>query len=159
MTGKELALINLSETRRRSIKVWRAIPDSQLEWRPDPEALSFGESIRHVWNSSYFYQRVLEHGGDLPQDFVSPFELEILPLMSVEEEIARAEPVFAGFLEYMAQIPDTDFKGRIIDRSNIGYKRTVGDMLARVAYHDSIHTGQMLQMMRQAGLERPDIWD
>ncbi len=95
----------------------------------------------------------------MPQDFVSPFELETLPLVSVEEEIARAEPVFAAFLEYVAQISDADLKGRIIDRSSIGYERTVGDMLARVAYHDSVHTGQLLQLMRQAGLERPDIWD
>jgi len=159
MTGKELALINLSETRRRSIKVWRAIPDSQLEWKPDPEAMSFGETIRHVWDGTYVYHQLLLEGKNLPDDFQSPFEH--LPIRSVEAEIARAEPVLSALLEYVAHLSEGDLESRFIVRPETDPRqtRTVGDMLARFAYHDSVHTGQLLQMMRQAGLERPDIWD
>ncbi len=62
MTALELAVINLRETRRRSILVWRAIPNSQLEWKPDPQALSFGETIRHVWDGTYVYHQLLLKG-------------------------------------------------------------------------------------------------
>jgi len=159
MTGKELALLNLRETRRRSVLVWRAIPDSQLEWKPDPQAMSFGETIRHVWDGTYIYHQLLLEGKNLPDNFQSPFEH--LPIGSVEEEITRAEPVFYAFLEDVAQLPEGDLGSRFIVRPEADPRqtRTVGDMLARFAYHDSVHTGQLLQMMRQAGLERPNIWD
>lgn len=29
----------------------------------------------------------------------------------------------------------------------------------RIAYHEAVHTGQLLNYMRNMGVERPDIWD
>jgi hypothetical protein len=39
MNSIELAVLNLKEVRRRSIKLWRAIPDEKLSWKPDEQAL------------------------------------------------------------------------------------------------------------------------
>lgn len=49
MNTVDLSILNLKETRRRSILLWRSLPDSWIDWRPDKEAMSFGEMIRHVW--------------------------------------------------------------------------------------------------------------
>ena len=49
MNAIDLSILNLKETRRRSIKLWRSLPDSLLSWKPDNEAMTFGEMIRHVW--------------------------------------------------------------------------------------------------------------
>ena len=48
MNEVELILLNLEETRRRSIKVWKAIPEHMLNWKPDDEAFTCAEMIRHV---------------------------------------------------------------------------------------------------------------
>ncbi|MBJ8050318.1 DinB family protein, partial [Bacillus cereus group sp. N18] len=32
-------------------------------------------------------------------------------------------------------------------------------MLMRIAYHEGVHTGQMLDYMRTMKIERPNIWD
>ncbi|MDP4170579.1 MAG: DinB family protein [Bacillota bacterium] len=155
MKALELAILNLKETRRRSIKLWRSLPDEWLSWRPDKEALSFGEMIRHVWEGSYGYHMILLNNGDLPE--MESFDH--VPIISVEKEISLSETYFNSFIEYVRSLTEGELSTRIIDRSYVGYKRNLGDMLMRIAYHDSVHTGQFLQYMRMVGLERPQIWD
>ena len=40
MNAIDLSILNLKETRRRSIKLWRSLPDSLLSWKPDNEAMT-----------------------------------------------------------------------------------------------------------------------
>jgi hypothetical protein len=128
-------LLNLQETRRRSIKLWRSLPDEWLTWRPDKVALSFGEMIRHVWSASNAYHMVLRNNGSVP-DFTTPFENS--PICSVEEEIALSEPYFNQFIDYIGSLNQEELATRLIDRSSVGYQRYLGDMLMRIAYHDSV---------------------
>jgi len=65
MNAIDLSILNLKETRRRSIILWRSLPDSWIDWRPDKEALSFGEMIRHVWSASFYYHMVLKNSGSV----------------------------------------------------------------------------------------------
>ncbi len=53
MNAIDLSILNLKETRRRSEKLWNSLPDNFLNWKPDHEAMSFGEMIRHVWTSTF----------------------------------------------------------------------------------------------------------
>ncbi len=46
-----------------------------------------------------------------------------------------------------------------IDRSESGYVRSLGDMLLRIAYHEAVHTGQLLDYLRTADIERVRVWD
>lgn len=54
---------------------------------------------------------------------------------------------------------EEDLKNIKIDRSDSGYIRDLGDMLLRVAYHESVHAGQLLDYLRTAGVDRIGIWD
>ena len=155
MTAQEIIVLNLQEVRRRSLKIWRAIPDTQLVWKPDENALSIGEMIRHVWEASESYRRIVAHGGslELPDHYTNE------PISSVENEIAFAAPLFEQLLEDIRSFTPDDLSTKWIDRSDVGYRRKLGDFLARIAYHESVHAGQLLQYMRMAGIERPDIWD
>lgn len=38
MGKTDLLILNFKEVRRRSIKVWKAIPPQLLKWKPDEEA-------------------------------------------------------------------------------------------------------------------------
>ncbi|WP_199615721.1 DinB family protein [Paenibacillus alkalitolerans] len=156
-TAVDAIVFNLQETRRRSIKLWRSLPDERLSWRPDEEAMSFGEMIRHVGTSTYLYHLIVINNGSLKEYPSVPFEND--PIESVEQETERAQTYFDDFIRYVSSLTDEDMETRIIDRSDAGYRRGLGDMLLRIAYHDSVHAGQFLQYMRMAGIERPKIWD
>ena len=155
MTAQEIIVLNLQEVRRRSLKIWRAIPDTQLAWKPDENALSIGEMIRHVWEASESYRRIVAHGGslELPDHYTDE------PVSGIETEIAFAAPLFEQLLEDIRGFTAADLNTKWIDRSDVGYRRKLGDFLARIAYHESVHAGQLLGYMRMAGIERADIWD
>jgi uncharacterized damage-inducible protein DinB len=155
MTAVELAILNLREVRRRSVLVWQSIPDDQLNWKPDGNALSLGEMIRHVWEGMENYRRIIQNGGslELPDSYTSD------TISSIDAEVGHAATYFTRFIEDVSAFSETDLEQKTIDRSDIGHKRKLGDFLARVAYHEAVHTGQMLQYMRAANISRPDIWD
>ncbi|MFZ3591865.1 DinB family protein [Bacillus sp. DJP31] len=157
MTSVDLIVLNLKENRRRSIKLWRSLPDNWLTWRPDKEALSFGETIRHVWSASFYYHMVIRNNGSVKAETAAPFDQE--PITSIEKEIELSEKYFNNFIEYVQSLTSEELESRLIDRSDVGYQRYLGDMLLRIAYHDAVHTGQFLQYLRMVGLERPMIWD
>ncbi|QQZ07716.1 DinB family protein [Heyndrickxia vini] len=157
MNSIELSILNLQETRRRSIKLWRSLPDSWIDWRPDKEAMSFGEMIRHVWTGSFYYHLMLQNNGSIKEEAPAPFDQE--PITSIEKEIELSSPYFDDFISYVTSLSAEELTTRLIDRGDVGYQRYLGDMLLRIAYHDAVHAGQFLQYLRMIGLERPLIWD
>ena len=157
MNAVDLSILNLKETRRRSIKLWESLPDNWITWRPDKEALSFGEMIRHVWSASFHYHMVLKNNGSVKTETPTPYDQE--PIISIKKEIELSELYFEDFIEYVQSLSVEELESRMIDRSDVGYQRYLGDMLLRIAYHDSVHAGQFLQYLRMVGLERPMIWD
>ncbi len=63
------------------------------------------------------------------------------------------------FMKYIRSISIYDLENAVIDLSDVGYVRTLGDMFLRIDYHESVHTGQLLDYMRTMGIDRPKIWD
>jgi uncharacterized damage-inducible protein DinB len=152
----ELIILNLEEVRRRSIKVWSSIPKDFLHWKPDSEAMSCLEMIRHVLESEHYYHLAIKNKGSLTK-FESPFEAQ--PLVSVEKELEFAKPFRQEFLNTIRLFNEEDLLNIEINRSDVGYVRKLGDMLLRIAYHEAVHTGQLLDYLRTAGVPRTNIWD
>lgn len=156
MNSIELIILNFNEVRRRSIKVWTSIPQEKLQWKPDDEAMTCLEMIRHVLESEHYYHLAIKNRGSL-SNFDSPFESQ--PFTSVTAELEFAEPYRNQFIETIRSCTEKDLTNIKIDRSDSGYIRDLGDMLLRVAYHESVHTGQLLDYLRSAGIPRPLVWD
>ncbi|WP_128894607.1 DinB family protein [Longirhabdus pacifica] len=156
MDAIQAMTFNLRETRRRSILLWRSLPDSWLTWRPDKDAMSFGEMIRHVWGASYGFHKIIQNNGYTE---LQPLPYDQEPIVSVENEITLSQPYFEAFIAYIQTISIDELDSRFIDLSQFNIERYAGDMLLRIAYHEAVHTGQFLNYMRVAGLERPHIWD
>ncbi|MBM7694255.1 putative damage-inducible protein DinB [Peribacillus deserti] len=156
MKPAELIVLNFEEIRRRSIKVWRSIPTDYLDWKPDEEAMTCLEMVRHVLDSEHYYHLAILNRGSL-EHYDSPFDKQ--PIVSIEQEITLSEPLRASFIEMAGSLTAEDLSHILIDRSDSGYIRTLGDMLLRVGYHESIHTGQLLDYLRTAGVHRVNIWD
>ncbi|HJQ31272.1 MAG TPA: DinB family protein [Pyrinomonadaceae bacterium] len=156
MKATDLLVLNLEEVRRRSVKVWLAIPADGLHWRPDDAAMSCVEVVRHVLEGEYLYTRMLKSGASLASD-ESPFTGR--PYTSVVEELAFAEPYRRETLELVRSYSPEDLRARKVDRSDVGYVREAGDFILRMAYHESVHAGQLLGYLRSMGAARPNVWD
>ncbi|MEH7376728.1 DinB family protein [Neobacillus drentensis] len=156
MKSIDLIILNFNEVRRRSIKVWTSIPEEKLLWKPDDEAMNCLEMIRHVLESEHYYDLAIRNRGSLAA-FDSPFENQ--PITSVNAELEFAEPYRKQFIDTIKSFSEGDLENIKIDRSESGYIRDLGDMLLRVAYHESVHTGQLLDYLRTAGVPRIRIWD
>lgn len=155
MSGAEVLCLNLMETRRRSIRIWRAIPLSFSDWRPDPNAMSCFEMVRRVLEADYLYGQMVCQRRSCRS--ASPFVDRRFD--DVEAALAFAHPYRESLLETVRQLSEEDLNTISIDRSDVGYIRKAGDFILRIAYHESVHAGQMLQYLRMAGVERPSIWD
>jgi uncharacterized damage-inducible protein DinB len=154
----DLIILNFEEVRRRSIKVWKAIPKQMLNWKPDEEAFTCAAMIRHILEGEFLYHQILKgRGSEALTNLSNTFDSK--EFTSVEDELIFAKPYREDFLKYIKTIHNSDLENIKINRSDVGYVRTLGDMLLRIAYHESVHTGQLLDYMRTMGIDRPNIWD
>ncbi|MNV96115.1 hypothetical protein D3C71_1910810 [compost metagenome] len=114
--------------------------------------------IRHVLEGEFIYHQILiRRSSKAISSLTNPFETR--EFTTVEDELAFARTYREDFLNYVKLLSASDLEGVQIDRSDVGYVRMLGDMLMRIAYHESVHTGQLLDYMRTMGVDRPKIWD
>ncbi|RZT15529.1 DinB family protein [Fictibacillus sp. BK138] len=162
MNGVDLLILNFEEVRRRSIKIWNAIPTERLRWKPDSNALSFIEMIEHVLAAEYFYLQIIQNRGSIP-DPIRPYK--DMDFSNVKELLAFSEPYREQFIVYIRSLTAEELFEIKIDRTDLyqlghtGYVRSLGDMLLRYGYHEAVHAGQILDYMRTINIPRPDIWD
>lgn len=156
MNAKELLILNFEEVRRRSIKVWKGISEEYLFWKPDGDAMTCIEMVRHVLEGENIYHHIILHRGELG-DFESP--LKSNPYSSIDDELRYAQPYREKFLKMVNSFTAKELEEVFITRKNLGQKRTLGDYLLRIAYHEAVHTGQLLDYLRTVKTVRPKIWD
>jgi uncharacterized damage-inducible protein DinB len=156
MNAKELLILNFEEVRRRSIKVWKGIGEEYLFWRPDGDAMNCIEMVRHILEGENIYHHIILHGGDLG-NFESP--LKSNPYFSIEDELRNAQPYREKFLKMVHGFTTKELDELYITRKTLGQHRKLGDYLLRIAYHEAVHTGQLLDYLRTVKAGRPKIWD
>jgi uncharacterized damage-inducible protein DinB len=156
MRPADVILLNAREVRRRSEIAWRGIPEDSLQWKPDPAAMSAIEMLRHVLEGEYLYMLMAMERRSVPENR-SPFAGR--PFISVDDELAFAGPYRKEFERMVSSFADNDFESIVIERSDVGYKRQLGDFLLRAIYHEAVHCGQLLGYLRAMGVARPKVWD
>jgi len=156
MRPTDIILLNAREVRRRSEILWRGIPTDALNMKPDPDAMSAIEMVRHVLEGEYLYMLMAKERRGVGEDR-SPFGGR--PFADVEDELSFAAPYRREFERMIGDISDDDLQSIEIDRSEVGYKRKLGDFLLRAIYHEAVHCGQLLGYLRAMGVARPKVWD
>src|SRR6266513_4955268 len=126
MNTSALLVLNAEEVRRRSLTVWRGIPGDRVSWRPDPDAMSCQEMVRHVLEGEYLYMLMIKARRSVPQDN-TPFAAR--PFTTVDDEIQFAGPYREEFTSMVASIRAADLESVTIDRPDAGYRRPLGDFL------------------------------
>lgn len=156
MNATELLIFNFEEVRRRSIKVWKSISDEDLFWKPDPGAMSCFQMVRHVLESENVYHHIILKRG-LLGNFESP--LTGNPYTTLEDEIKNAQPYREKFLKMVHSLSAKELEEVHIIRQEKRQHRKLGDYLLRVAYHEAVHTGQLLDYLRTKNSPRANVWD
>ena len=156
MNGIGIILLNFSEIRRRSLKLWKGIPLKYLNWRPDKEAFTILEMIRHILEGEHLFHIIIEKRGNLG-DYKSPWDGQ--PYSDLEQELKFADRYRDEFISMIKNLSEADLQNIKIERTEVGQSKILGDYLNRIAYHESVHTGQLLNYLRTIGIDRPMIWD
>jgi hypothetical protein len=157
MTSTTLTRLNFEEVRRRSTMLWQALPEEFYHWKPDQQAMSSIEMVRHVLESEYDHYRIIKNRGTHNLDYLSPWEGR--PYSTIADELDFAEPFRIQFLALVNSFSDQNLSGILIARAAPRPSRCLGDYLLRIAYHESVHAGQFLSYLRAMNIARPDIWD
>lgn len=156
MNATEIILLNFSETRRRSVKLWEGIPNEFLNWKPDKKAFSIIEMIRHTLEGEHLFHIIIKNRGDLGS-YQSPWKN--LEYSDLKNELNIAAKFRENFMNMIKTLNESDLENIRIERKEVGQSKNLGDYLNRIAYHESVHTGQMLGYLRTLGVKRPLIWD
>ena len=156
MNSLDIILLNFKEIRRRSIKLWSGIPDEFLAWKPDEGAFTIIEMIRHVLEGEHLFHIIIQNRGNLG-DYQSPWNE--LKYSDLKNELEISKKYRTEFLNMISGLKESDLENVIIDRKEVGQSKKLGDYLNRIAYHEAVHTGQILSYLRTIGIERPQIWD
>lgn len=156
MNTTELLILNFEEVRRRSIKVWKGISEEELFWKPDPEAMSCFEMIRHVLESENIYHHIIINRGVLG-NYECP--LTGNSYTTLEDEIRNAQSYREKFLKMVYSLSSKELDEVYITRKEKNQSRKLGDYLLRVAYHETVHTGQLLDYLRTMNAPRANVWD
>lgn len=155
MTQNELIINHLSETRKRSILLWMSLPENFYGWKPDPEAMTTIQMIRHVLQADYGWNMIINK-EDM-SSYHTPWEDQ--PYSNVEDEIEFAEPYRQNFLQSIRNFPEKELSSTVIIHPGNGTEKLLGSYLLRIGYHESVHAGQFLSYLKAMGVERPFIWD
>ena len=156
MKTNEIILLNLKEIRRRSEIVWAGLPVCNYKMKPDLKAMTCLESVRHVLESQHLFHVIVKNRGNLG-DYLSPWENR--KYTSVQDELEFAEPFKNDFYQMIEYCDENDFDTIEIIRTEVNQRRKLGDYLLRIAFHESVHLGQLLDYYRTMGIVRPNIWD
>ena len=155
MNPLDLIILNFTEIRRKSIKLWKGLPPDYYHWKPDEDAMTAAEMIRHVLEADYGWNIIISQ-GDMT-NYKTPWENR--PFISVDDELDFAAPFRKAFLATVGQFSEAALvKTNIIHPGN-GEIKPLGQYLLRIGYHESVHAGQFLSYLRTMRLARPQIWD
>ena len=155
MTPAEFLILNFTEIRKRSIRLWQALPESHYHWKPDKKAMTALEMVRHVLQADYGWNIIITQGN--MEHYSTPWENR--PFLSVQDELEFAAPYRATFLESVGQFSATDLNQTEITHPGNGEKKILGTYLLRIGYHEAVHAGQFLSYLRAMNIDRPAIWD
>ncbi len=155
MTQSELIILNLTEIRRRSVILWKGLPESYYHWKPDAKAMTAIAMVRHVLEADYGWNIIINNGS--MAKYQTPWQNR--PYISVADEIEFAEPYRNAFLESIRQFSDRELNETEIIHPGNGAKKNLGKYLLRIGYHEAVHAGQFLSYLRAMKMKPPAIWD
>lgn len=135
--------------------LWKALPEEHYHWRPDNDAMTAIDVVRHVLGADHGWDMIINH-KDM-SDYRSPWEGKAYT--TVAEDIAYTTQFRDKLIDTINGFSENDIATVSVTHPGNNKKRSLGDYLMRIGYHESVHAGQFLSYLRGMGAERPSVWD
>ena len=157
MDIKDLFLKQKGSIRKQTREIAKTIPADKLDWRPEPEALSPGEMLRHIWMSEEGVRAVALEGNFSYYEARIPQGLRTVlgTVGTLEEELENLERVHKATLAAVADYPVEQWETERVHQ-DLGFRRKVYTILFGLNIHEVHHRAQLMTYLRMLGTPIPD---
>jgi uncharacterized damage-inducible protein DinB len=157
MDIRDLFLKQKEAVRRRTREVAGMVRAKDFDWRPEKDALTVGEMLRHLWVSEEGVRRAA-----LDADF-SYYETRIPKGLravlgapgTLSDELARLESVHQETLRLVGELPAARLEEDRVHEA-LGFHRKVYAMLLGINEHEIHHRAQLMVYLRILGTPVPE---
>ena len=152
MELKEFFLKQKQAIRGRTRQVTSLVRPEQMDWRPEREALSIGELLRHLWVSEEGVRRTALEGDFAYYERRIPEGLRAVlgAPRSLEDELHDLERVHEETLWAVADLAEERWEEECV-HEGLGYRRKVGVILMGINEHEIHHRAQLMTYLRILG--------
>ncbi len=157
MDLKEFFLKQKEAIRRRTLEVGSLVRPEHLGWRPETDALTVGEMLRHIWHSEEGVRRVALEGNFAYYETRIPQGLRAVLGMpaALEEELRNLERVHNETLAAVAAFPLERWDEERV-HTGLGFRRKVAVILLGINEHEIHHRAQLMTYLRILGTPVPE---
>jgi uncharacterized damage-inducible protein DinB len=155
---REFILKQKEAARRRTREVVGMVRPEQMDWRPEKDALSVGEILRHLWVSEEGTRRAALEGDFRYYETRVPEGLRAVlgTPGTLEAEREKLESVHQETLRLMAALPVQQLEEERMHEA-LGYRRKVYAILAGITEHEIHHRAQLMTYLRMLGTPVPEV--
>jgi uncharacterized damage-inducible protein DinB len=152
MEFREIFLKQKEGIRKRTRETLALIRPEHFNFRPEKDALTIHEMVRHLWKSEEGVRRVALDGNwayyqtRIPQGLRATLDR----FQSLEEELANVERVHQETLAAVAQCPSELFEVERVNEA-LNYRRKVWVILMAINEHEVHHRAQLMTYLRMLG--------
>ncbi len=157
MDLKEFFLKQKEAIRGRTRQVTQLIRTEHMNWRPEKDALSVGEMLRHLWHSEEGVRRVALKGDFSYYEKRIPLGLRAVfgTPRSLEEELNQLERAHSETLAAVANFPP-ELWDEVRVHEELGFRRKVAVILLGINEHEIHHRAQLMTYLRILGTPVPE---
>lgn len=157
MTLQEFFLKQKEAVRARSQEVFALLRPEHMAWKPEKDALSVGEMLRHLWVSEEGVRRCALEGNFAYYETRMPKGVRAVMGApgSLEEELKNIDRAHRETLTAVAAQPP-----EILDEerahAGLGFRRKVAIILFGMNEHEVHHRAQLMTYLRMLGSPAPE---
>lgn len=158
MDAKDVSLKQKEAIRRRTRDVAARLAPELMDWRPEKDALSVGEILRHLWVSEQGVRRVALQGDFAYYEARIPRGLRAVlgTPEGLEAELAQMESVHQQTVAEVEAFPAARFAEERV-HAGLGYRRRVYAILLGLNEHEVHHRAQLITYLRLRGAPVPEF--
>jgi hypothetical protein len=152
MDIRELICKQKEAIRRRTREVAGMVRTEDLTWRPEKDALSVGEILRHLWVSEEGVRRAALDGNFSYYEKRIPQGLRAVlgTPGALVDDLDRMESVHLETLRLVAALPpELMEEDRVHEK--LGFRRKISIMLLGINEHEVHHRAQLMVYLRMLG--------
>ncbi len=157
MDLRELFIKQKEAVRRRTREVAGMVRPENFGWRPEKDALSVGEMLRHLWVSEEGVRRAALDADFCYYEKRIPQGLRAVLGVpgTLAEELSSLESVHQETLRLVTEFPLEHIEEERV-HAELGFRRKVSAMLLGINEHEIHHRAQLMVYLRILGTPVPE---